>query len=127
MYIFLIFLLVGSLETELHALQKEKKMWDVERKQMAECMQSLREELEEVKTQFAELEAQQREEDGKKNAQGDKEKKKGKQADSPAGSVCARCKQLRGPSDFSVSQKRKRAVDRKCKKCAAEEDAKHNQ
>lgn len=116
-----------TLEAELHALKKEKRCWELERRQMVilvsfvfvlvllmilfrskktEAMAVLREELEALKSAGA----------------APKEKKEDA---APSKCVCVGCRQNKPLSDYSTSQKRKRAAERRCKSCAELENAKH--
>lgn len=93
-----------KMEAEIHALRKEKKIFELERRQMTEAMAELRAELEELK-----------------------QKKSSKQpaaSQQEPSSVCIDCKRCLALTEFSSSQKRKRATERRCKKCAEAESQK---
>ncbi len=89
-------------------------MWEVERKQMTECLQSLRDELEEVRAELTESEQQR------------KPTKKTSAPPSASAVACCHCHKTKSGEDFSVSQKRRPAARRKCHDCAAQENAKHS-
>ncbi len=93
-----------ELEAELFALRKEKKCWELERQQLSQAMALLREELEELKGGSS---------------------RPAVAVEAAAKSVCIDCKNAKELSEYSASQKRKKASERRCKMCAHAENARH--